>query len=74
MRDFLKIGTPMQLILWIFTTLILTNPSGLWWLSWVGTFIAFILVLAFLVFPAAAKDLVSKMKVGGTKKPEGSDD
>ncbi|KAL7454525.1 hypothetical protein ACHAWC_006139 [Mediolabrus comicus] len=73
-RDFLKIGTPMQLILWIFTTLILTNPSGLWWLSWVGTFIAFILVLAFLVFPAAAKDLVSKMKVGGTKKPEGSDD
>jgi uncharacterized protein with PhoU and TrkA domain len=73
-KDFLKIGTPMQLILWIFTTLILTNPSGLWWLSWVGTFIAFILVLAFLVFPAAAKDIVSKMKVGGTKKPEGTDD
>ena len=74
MKDFLKIGTPMQLILWIFSTLILVNPSGLWWLSWVGTFFAFILVLAFLVFPAAAKDLVNKMKVGGTKKPEGADD
>jgi len=48
-KDFLKFGIPMQLILWVFTTLILTNPTGVWWLSWVATGIVFIVVSAILV-------------------------
>lgn len=42
--DFLRLGTPLQLILWILTTLMLGTPST-WWLSWVTTFGAFFLVV-----------------------------
>eukprot|EP00984_Skeletonema_dohrnii_P019718 scaffold9483_cov111-Skeletonema_dohrnii-CCMP3373.AAC.2 len=72
MKDFLKIGTPMQLILWIFTTLILTNPLGVWWPSWIGSFAVFILVVVILVCPSAIRDL-RRLKLDG-KKPEGSND
>ena len=71
-KDFLKIGTPMQLILWIFTTLILTNPLGVWWPSWVGTFVVFIAAVAVLVFPSTIRNLRHR-KVDG-KKPEGATD
>lgn len=43
-KDFLRVGTPLQLILWIFTTAMLGTPST-WWLSWVITFGAFFLVV-----------------------------
>ncbi|KAK1746244.1 hypothetical protein QTG54_002851 [Skeletonema marinoi] len=72
MKDFLKIGTPMQLILWIFTTLILTNPLGVWWPSWLGTFAVFILVVVILVCPSAIRDM-RRFKLDG-KKPEGAND
>jgi len=70
--DFLKIGTPMQLILWIFTTVILTNPLGVWWPSWIGTFAVFILAVVILVCPSAVRDL-RRFKLDG-KKPEGAKD
>jgi di/tricarboxylate transporter len=69
--DFLKIGTPLQLILWIFTTLILTNPLGVWWPSWVGTGVMFIIVVAALIFPSTIRNLRDNLK-GGGKKPEGA--
>eukprot|EP00986_Skeletonema_menzelii_P019695 scaffold28949_cov154-Skeletonema_menzelii.AAC.1 len=71
MTDFLKIGTPMQLILWIFTTVILTNPLGVWWPSWIGTFVVFIVSVVILVCPSAVRDL--RLKREG-KKPEGAND
>ncbi|CAB9507029.1 Sodium/sulfate cotransporter [Seminavis robusta] len=43
-KDFLVIGTPLQLGLWILTTVLLGTPSN-WWLSWVVTFAAFLLVV-----------------------------
>ena len=67
MKDFLKIGTPMQLILWIFTTVILTNPLGVWWPSWVATFVCFVAVATTLVFPAALRDLRDRVKDGAKK-------
>jgi di/tricarboxylate transporter len=72
-KDFFKIGAPMQLILWIFTTLILTNPTGMWWPSWVGTGIVFILVSLILVSPSTIRILRDRLKLGlGGKKSIGS--
>jgi di/tricarboxylate transporter len=69
-KDFLKIGAPMQLILWVFTTLILTNPTGMWWPSWVATGIVFIVVSAVLVSSSSLRD---GLKLGlGSKKPMAS--
>jgi hypothetical protein len=65
----MKIGTPMQLILWIFTTVILTNPLGVWWPSWVATFVCFVVVSAILVLPSAVGDRCARFK-GSTKKPK----
>ena len=70
--DFLKIGTPMQLILWIFTTVILANPLGVWWPSWIGTLAVFIISVVILVCPSAVGDLRRFKREG--KKPEGAND
>ncbi len=71
--DFLKIGTPMQLILWIFTTLILSNPLGVWWPSWVGTGVIFIVAVVMLVSPSSIRGLRDRVKLG-QKKAEGAND
>ena len=72
-KDFLKFGIPMQLILWVFTTLILTNPTGMWWPSWVATGIVFIVVSLILVSPSTIRILRDRLKLGlGRKKSIGS--
>lgn len=48
--DFVKIGTPMQIILWVVTTALLgtTNRSN-FWLSWVASFAALVIGAAFML-------------------------
>jgi di/tricarboxylate transporter len=54
-KDFLIFGTPMQLILWIFTTALLSVSFGGWWLSWVVTGILFIAVAAIMIVSCSCK-------------------
>ena len=61
-KDFLMIGTPMQLILWILTTVILSNTTVDWWVSWVWTFCAFAGVCLIFVFPSHVKSMYNKVK------------
>jgi len=61
--DFLAFGTPLQIILWIFTTLLLASPFQ-WWLSWGATFAAFVVVVGI----KARSSKVHKDWVEGHKK------
>ena len=44
-KDFLVIGTPMQLVLWVLSIVFLTMDQGNWWISWLATFLALMLVV-----------------------------
>ena len=61
-KDFVYMGTPMQLILWILTTIILTNTSVDWWISWLWTAGVFFLVCLVFVFPSYVKSVFNKAK------------
>jgi len=61
-KDFLFLGTPMQFILWILTTVLLTNTSVPWWVSWLWTFVVFIIVCLVFVFPALVKSTFNRAK------------
>ena len=61
-KDFVYMGTPMQIVLWIFTTAILSNETVAWWVSWVWTFGLFVLVCLIFVFPALVKRAFYKAK------------
>ena len=50
-KDFVYIGTPMQIILWILTTIFISNETAAWYFSWIWTFVAFVLVCLVFVFP-----------------------
>lgn len=47
--DFLRIGTPMQVILWILSIVFVSNSSR-WYISWIVTGIVLILTSIFLTF------------------------
>lgn len=61
-QDFLWIGTPMQIILWILTTVILTNTTVPWWVSWLWTAGLFLLVCLVFVFPTYVRNAFNKAK------------
>ena len=45
--DFVYIGTPMQIFLWILSILFLSTSGTIpWWVSWIGTLV-FLLLTAF---------------------------
>ena len=46
----------MQIILWILTTLILSNTTSPWYLSWIVTLAIFMFVLLVAVFPAFVRN------------------
>ena len=69
-KDFLYIGTPMQLILWILTTVILSNTTAPWWLSWIWTFGVFLLVCLIFVFPYYVKRAFNKAKYASQQMTE----
>lgn len=54
-KDFVYMGTPMQLILWILTTAILSNTTVPWWVSWLWTTGVFIGTCLIFVFPHYVK-------------------
>jgi hypothetical protein len=54
-KDFLYFGTPMQIVLWILTTVILSNTGTMWYLSWIWTFAVFGFALLVLVCPSTIK-------------------
>ncbi len=45
--DYIKFGTPLQIILLIFSTTILSIPTGMWYLAWIGTILAFVFAAVF---------------------------
>jgi hypothetical protein len=61
-KDFVYIGTPMQVILWIFTTAIISNTTSPWWMSWITTFAVFVVTLLVLVFPSCVKNSIAKAR------------
>lgn len=68
-KDFLKLGTPMQVVLWILTTLLLSTSSTLpWYLSWIWTFGVFMLTCAVFVFPFMVASAFRKVKGASHKE------
>jgi len=61
-KDFVHMGTPMQVVLWILTTVILSNTTMPWWLAWVWTFAVFIFVCLVFVFPSHVMAMYKKAK------------
>ena len=59
-KDFVYMGTPLQVVLWILTTLILSNETVPWWVAWLWTFGVFILTCTIFVFPAYVKMMFNK--------------
>lgn len=61
-KDFVYMGTPMQLVLWILTTVILTNTTTPWFVSWAWTFGVLVLVCFVFVFPYYFKSAFRRVK------------
>lgn len=61
-KDFLYMGSPMQVILWILTTAILSNTTIPWWVSWLWTFGVFVLVCLVFVFSGYVKSTFNRAK------------
>mmetsp|Transcript_26730 Transcript_26730/g.53353 ORF Transcript_26730/g.53353 Transcript_26730/m.53353 type:complete len:1289 (+) Transcript_26730:191-4057(+) len=70
-KDFLYIGTPMQIVLWVLTTAILSNTTNPWYLSWIVTSSVFVLTLVVFVFPAFVKNIFKKANEAAHNVPGG---
>ncbi|KAL7518562.1 hypothetical protein ACHAWX_003377 [Stephanocyclus meneghinianus] len=69
-KDFLYLGTPMQIILWILTTAILSNSSNMWYLSWIWTSAIWCFVMVVLVCPSTIKEKCGGRKSGAHDKDQ----
>jgi len=69
-KDFLFMGTPMQVILWLLTTAVLSNTSTPWWVSWLWTFGAFVFVCLVFVFPSYIKSAYNKANDASQQVPQ----
>lgn len=56
-KDYMSFGTPLQLVLWIFSTLILSLTETVWYWIWIGSAAFFIVVATFSIL-----DLCSSVK------------
>jgi len=45
-KDFLAIGSPLQIVLWVLSVCVLAGKPENWWISWIGTSVALFLVVA----------------------------
>jgi len=43
--DFLRMGTPMQIVLWILSVALLSLDPSQWYIGWIGTTAVFLLVV-----------------------------
>ncbi|KAL7547487.1 hypothetical protein ACHAWF_010781 [Thalassiosira exigua] len=67
-KDFLYMGTPMQLILWILTTVILSNTTSPWWASWIWSSGVFTIICLAFVFPTYVKSLFNRANRASQEK------
>jgi uncharacterized protein (DUF58 family) len=59
--DFLRLGTPMQLVLWILSVIFVSNASK-WYLSWIITaFVLFVVSIA-MIFNVSPRRLLHRCK------------
>jgi len=70
--DFLKIGTPMQIILWLLSTVLLaTTTTSNFYISWLATFAALVLAsILMLGNPFACLEKSGKKNVEATFSQE----
>ena len=71
-KDFLVVGTPMQVVLWILTILFLTLSGTNWWISWLLTFVALIVVAVLLSYDVSSifSDTGDQKEVAEDRKTE----
>ena len=60
--DFLRIGTPMQVVLWILSIIFISVDPSRWYLSWVATGLVLLIVSIILVFNENVDEICSKFK------------
>mmetsp|Transcript_18082 Transcript_18082/g.51383 ORF Transcript_18082/g.51383 Transcript_18082/m.51383 type:complete len:1343 (+) Transcript_18082:187-4215(+) len=58
-KDFLTVGTPMQLVLWILSIFFLSIDVDQWWLSWIITSLSLVVVVIVRVFNISPFALLS---------------
>jgi ABC-type multidrug transport system permease subunit len=50
-KDFLVVGTPMQVVLWILSIIMLSMMDGSnWWIFWIAMFLLLILIVGTRMF------------------------
>lgn len=57
----MRIGTPMQLVLWVLSVIFVVSEQ--WYISWIVTFVAFIIVSVILVAGPSLRKMFSKCYV-----------
>jgi hypothetical protein len=68
--DFMRFGSPMQIILWLSTTAMISSPDDVWYISWIIGFIGLAVTSAVRLKGGA----IFRRKQAGTSKPYDSDD
>jgi len=59
--DFLRVGTPMQILLWILSIIFISNSSK-WYISWIATAVVLLAVSMFLTLDMNYKAICLKCK------------
>jgi uncharacterized protein with PhoU and TrkA domain len=59
--DFLRVGTPMQILLWVVSIIFISNPSK-WYISWIVTAVVLLAVSMFLTLDVNYKAICLKCK------------
>lgn len=65
--DFLRFGTPMQIVLWVLTTAYLTVIKP-WYVSWVATGAVTILVIAVRLCSSSIRQMLQVRKLPDSKR------
>jgi hypothetical protein len=69
--DFMRFGSPMQIILWLSTTAMISSPDEVWYISWITGFLGLVVASAVRL---SGGSLMLRRTRAGTSKPYDSDD
>jgi len=58
--DFLRIGTPMQVILWIFSVFIISIDGSIWYITWIVSSLLFITISASMSYGSFFRSFCSR--------------
>lgn len=61
--DFIRIGAPMQILLWILSVLFIVIEPSKWYMSWIFTIAAYIVVSLVLSMGSSISKLFSGCKL-----------